>query len=291
VSDPGPSPSHEIPADRLPDGFAERLDEPVADPAVPRPAATAVLLREGGRQGMELLLLRRTRTAGFVPGAYVFPGGRVDAADASPAALARVRGATEEELARRLDLVGAEPPAGAYLLAAIRETFEETGILPGASAGAGADPDFREGAAERVREALLEGRRTLAEVLEELDLDLEMGPGRSAYIAHWVTPAAEPRRYDTRFFAFRVTEVPRVSAHAREIAEARWLAPGEALRMHAEGKLPMVFPTVRTLEDLRAFDSPEAAIEAFRSRRIPRIEPRLVRTPTGVGIEVPDEEP
>ncbi|MDX1494468.1 MAG: NUDIX domain-containing protein, partial [Longimicrobiales bacterium] len=78
-----------IPFERLPDGFAESLEEEPEVPATPRPAATIVLLRDG-KEGMEVLLMRRSRRAGFVPGAYVFPGGRVDSADASPPVVERL---------------------------------------------------------------------------------------------------------------------------------------------------------------------------------------------------------
>ena len=118
-----------IPFERLPPGFAETLDRPPSEPAVPRPAATVVLLRDRD-EGPEVVLLRRVRNAGFVPGAWVFPGGRVDAADAAPELLARWRGPAPSEVARRLDMdVDASPSAMAYLLAALRETFEETGLL------------------------------------------------------------------------------------------------------------------------------------------------------------------
>ena len=89
-----------IPADRLPPGFAERIEAPPAEPALARPAATAVLLRDGD-EGLETLLMRRVRTSGFVPGAYVFPGGRVDEADGDPALLERVDGPATARPAHR----------------------------------------------------------------------------------------------------------------------------------------------------------------------------------------------
>ena len=123
-------PEHEIPFDRLPAGFAETVENPPRVPAATRPAATIVLLRDGER-ALEVLLLRRSRSAGFVPGAYVFPGGRVDRSDADEELTTRVDGLTAESAALRLSLEDDPTTALAYYLAAIREAFEETGILVG----------------------------------------------------------------------------------------------------------------------------------------------------------------
>jgi hypothetical protein len=91
-------PDFQIPADSLPEGFAENVDRPPDSPVAPRPAATVVLLRPSDR-GPEVLLLRRNRTVGFVPGAYVFPGGRVETDDAAPEVLAHVQGLSVEQAA------------------------------------------------------------------------------------------------------------------------------------------------------------------------------------------------
>jgi 8-oxo-dGTP pyrophosphatase MutT (NUDIX family) len=280
-------PVQEIPFDRLPPGFAEQVDRPVAAPAETRPAATVVVLRDGVGT-LEVLLLRRTRSAGFVPGAYVFPGGRVDRADGAPALLRRLTRTGAEGWARRLELpLDSDPPAAAFLLAALRETFEETGILLARTPGgayapsAASDPETA-----RLRSALNEGSLTFPGVLEALEVLLE--DAAAEYIAHWVTPEVEPRRYDTRFFAVRVPpEVP-VEVDRSEIVDHRWLTPEEALAQNRSGALPMVFPTIRTLEELRPFSSADEALAHYRSRRIPMIMPRLVRTPTGVGIQVPE---
>jgi 8-oxo-dGTP pyrophosphatase MutT (NUDIX family) len=273
-------PDAEIPSHRLPDGFADGLEDAAAEPAVPRPAATVVLLRSHLEVGLQVLLLRRSRTVGFVPGAYVFPGGRVDPSDASDEALCRLVGTSQGELAARLAITTGSPPASAYLVAAFRETFEETGLLPGIP------PQRLTGStATRLREELLEDRIPFHRVLEELNA--VMDARSAAYIAHWVTPEAEPRRYDTRFFALKVSPGLPVTVLEGEITRARWLSPALALDLHGRGDLPMVFPTVRTLEELSEFDSPDTVLDAFRRRRISRILPRLVRTPTGVGILVP----
>lgn len=279
---------YEIPAERLPEGFVETLGSVPAMSAVPRPAATVVLLREGG-DGPEVLLLRRNRATGFVPGAWVFPGGRVDAADGEDALADRWNGLTREGAAGRLEMgPGAEPPAIAYYGAAVRESVEETGLWPGVVAEGGGgvgDGDKLSGAAERAREALLGRGVPFAEVLRALDARLD---GTAVeYIAHWVTPLVEPRRYDTRFFAARVAPGATAVHDEREMTGTVWLTPRAALERHRRGDLPMIFPTIRTLEDLSDFATVEELLAHYRGRAIPRVQPDIVRTATGVALRIP----
>ncbi|MBT8403867.1 MAG: NUDIX hydrolase, partial [Gemmatimonadetes bacterium] len=106
------------------------------------------------------------------------------------------------------------------------------------------------------------------------------------YVAHWITPVVEPRRYDTRFFAAAMEGPAEVSVNAAEMSDAVWLTPGAALDRHREGRLPMIFPTIHTLESLAGHDSATAILESFRRRPVPPILPRLVRTEGGVGLEI-----
>ncbi|MDX1645682.1 MAG: hypothetical protein R3304_00955 [Longimicrobiales bacterium] len=276
-----------IPFERLPEGFAASLAEPVAEPAVPRPAATIVLLRDAAR-GMEVLLMRRNRRAGFVPGAWVFPGGRVDGTDAGPAAEGLLADLSPDAAAHRLDLHDADPPAIAYYLAALREAFEETGILVGeredgsAPSSAAEDPGV-----DRVRESLMQDRMTFAEALERLSCRVD--GDAVEYIAHWITPTPEPRRYDTRFFAARVPEGATALVDPREMTDAVWLRPVEALSRCDGGELPMVFPTIKTIEQLASYDSAEEALERLGGQEVRTILPTLVVTPTGVGLDIDGE--
>jgi hypothetical protein len=105
-------------------------------------------------------------------------------------------------------------------------------------------------------------------------------------MAHWITPEPEPRRYDTRFFAARVPGTAEAVVDPREMTDAVWIAPPLALRRFQDGSLPMVFPTIRTIQGLSDFESVDAVLDHFRTLRIPTIMPRLVVTPTGVGTEV-----
>jgi 8-oxo-dGTP pyrophosphatase MutT (NUDIX family) len=197
-------PEHVIPYDRLPDRIAEALERPRAVPVPARPAATIVLLRDAPG-GVEVLLTRRSRQAGFVPGAWVFPGGRVDGSDATPDVVAHLDGLDAPEAATRLQLHDADPPAIAHYLAALREAFEETGILVGVDhAGRPPATAAESAAVDDVRVALLEERIGFAEALARLGC--RIAGDAIEYLAHWVTPEAEARRYDTRFFAARVAE-------------------------------------------------------------------------------------
>lgn len=277
-------PDHVIPFDRLPDRFAESVRHPPQVPAAARPAATVVLVRDGA-EGLEVLLLRRVRSAGFVPGAYVFPGGRVDASDAEEHVVAHLDGLDAEAAAARLELPDGDPPALAYYLAAVREAFEETGILVArrgdgtVAPTAAADPEV-----EALRGFLMGDDVGFAEVLERTGCRID--GDALEYLAHWITPEAEPRRYDTRFFAARVPANTEAVIDPREMTDAVWLTPRAALARHAEGSLPMVFPTIHTLRGLEPHGSVAEALASVRARRVPTILPRLVLTPTGIGMEL-----
>lgn len=222
--------------------------------------------------GVEVLLLRRSQSSGFVPETYVFPGGRVDASDADPDALAWLDDLTPGAAAERLGLRGADPPAIAYYLAAFRETFEETGLLLG-SLGDGSPPPTaaQDSRVDRIRDALMERRIDFAGALSRMECRLS---GRTVeYFAHWITPRRMPRRYDTRFFAAGVEGDSTPIVDPREMTEARWIAPARALAEHAQGDLPMILPTVQTLEKVRPFASVAEALEALSLETVVTILP------------------
>lgn len=277
-----PDPRQVIPFHRLPPGFLDTVDQGGREPAIPRPAATVVLIREGERS-LEILLLRRSRSAGFVPGAFVFPGGRVDEADGAHGPLERMTGLSPEEASQRLGLQPESAPSAiAYYVSAVREAFEETGLLPGTEAPA--PPASRSTRVEGIRNALMTDAIGWSEALTQLGVSLSLSAVE--YIAHWITPTVEPRRYDTRFFAAEVGADSEPIVDPREMLEAIWISPSQALARHEEGSLPMVFPTLSTITALRDFKTPGAALNHFREREIPTILPRLVRTSTGIGLEV-----
>jgi 8-oxo-dGTP pyrophosphatase MutT (NUDIX family) len=226
----------------------------------PRAAATVVLLRDG-RDGLEAYLQRRPVAMGFAGGLWVFPGGRVDAADHDPGADLSWAGPSPEEWAGRLGLDAGE--ARGHVVAACRETLEEAGVLLATPAP---------GAAEtaHARSQLLAGEARFAGVLARLGVRLDTG--RLRYWAWWVTPEEEPRRYDTRFFMAGVPAGAAVTAHLAEAERERWLPPAVAA---ADQGMPMLPPTRYALRDLAPFATVEEALAAAGARRVERILPVL----------------
>jgi len=226
----------------------------------PRAAATVVLLRDGPG-GPEAYLQLRPLGMGFAGGLWVFPGGRVDDADRDPAVDARWAGPPPAAWAERLGL-GVDEARG-HLVAACRETLEEAGLLL-------ATPSPRPAALAEARAALLAGSAGFAELLAGLGARLDTG--RLRYWAWWLTPEAEPRRYDTRFFLAGLPAGAAVTAHLAEAERERWLPPAQAA---ADQDLPMLPPTRYTLRDLAGFASVAEALVAAEGRPVERILPVL----------------
>jgi len=276
-----------IPFDQLPDNFAKSIEKPPEVIAAPRPAATIVLLRDAV-DGMEILLMRRSRKSGFVPGAYVFPGGRVDGSDALPGVVDRVDDLSAPDAATRLAFEGT-PPAIAFYLAALREAFEETGILVGLRDDGTAPPTAAaDKAVDAIREDLMQDAISFEEAITRMGC--RIAGDAVEYIAHWITPRPEPRRYDTRFFAAKVPPGSTAIVDPREMTDAVWITPAEALHRCDRGSLPMVFPTIKTLEELAIYDSADAALDGYALSPVRTILPKLVITPTGVGLQIDEEE-
>lgn len=214
------------------------------------------LLRDGA-EGVEVYLQRRLGRMAF-GGAWVFPGGAVDAADRDPALDAYWAGPDPAAWARRLG-VGVDEARGA-VAAACRETLEEAGVL---LADRPVDPE----AVSAARRALLE-RTPLAEVLATLGARLATGLLR--YWAWWVTPEAEARRYDTRFFVVALPTGAPVALHEPEADVHRWLPAWVAA---ADQALPMAPPTRHTLQTLAGFATVSEALDAGEDRPVERILP------------------
>jgi 8-oxo-dGTP pyrophosphatase MutT (NUDIX family) len=257
----------------VPPGLAERaraIGDGRLTPAVPRDAATVILLRDTA-DGPEAFLLRRTAELEFAPGACVFPGGSVDAHDADEGVAWTGPGAAD--FGARLDV----PPdrARALVCAAVRETFEESGVLlagsplAGDSAGLAGD-----------RHALLAGSTSLGAVLSRLGLVLRadlLTPW-----ARWITPEVSPRRFDTWFFAAALppgqtaTEAPEgVGDHADpgESESGMWLRPAAALEAAKAGQITLLPPTAVTLGELAGHRDVADILACRRviTARLPRV--------------------
>lgn len=204
-------------------------------PVDPRPAATVMLLRDGTK-GLEVMMTRRSMTASFAPGAYVFPGGRVDSADKSWAeTLSDPQASSDRQLTT------------AFALAAIRESFEELGLVL-ARDEAGQWPG-----SEAIEKMDRSGNTPFVEVMAANGLT----PALDAihWFTHWVTDRDLPKRFDTRFFVAVMPAGQQAVADESEQFEPVWVNPSEALQRHDDGQFEMVFPTIRTLRHLSNYAS------------------------------------
>ena len=214
-----------------------------------RPAATLALVRDGDR-GLEVLLLQRTWQAAFLPGYFVFPGGAVDPQDPDLRACASGRGDAAVSQTLSLDEGGAD-----YMIAALRECLEEAGLLLAVDdqgrLPAGDHPILTAG-----REALRRGQTSFHALCEQHGLGLPLD--RLAYLGHWVTPRGAPRRFDTRFFVALAPPGQQAAHDGSETIAHAWLTPARALADHRTGRLPLGYPTLRTLRILADFSTGEA---------------------------------
>ncbi len=208
------------------------------EPVPTRPAATVLLLRDA-KDGVEVLMTRRSPTASFAPGAYVFPGGAIDAADAQVHDIAAHR-------------PGQEGQRLTQAIAAIRESFEELGVLLARHAD-GRAADAQDVAALDRDQPLIEQCRARGLVL---------AADQVFVLAHWITDRDLPRRFDVPFLVARMPEGQSPVADETEQFEPVWVRPADALARHAAGSFFMIFPTIRTLERLAKFDSVQAVLQA-----------------------------
>jgi 8-oxo-dGTP pyrophosphatase MutT (NUDIX family) len=262
-------------------------DRPRAPSAVvtPRNAASVILLRDAPA-GPEVFMVERHVGATFVGGAHVFPGGRVDPEDADGEDLCV--GLDDAEASRRLHL---EHGGLAYYVAAIRECFEEAGVLLAYDrAGRPFHADDAMDADE-----LRESRRALnAREIGFLDLarreGFRLATDRMHYWAHWITPEASPIRFDTRFF---LAGVPRDQAAIHddgELAGSEWIAPAAALRKADRGEWTMILPTLKNLGAPVELRTVADAEEAARRREITTLQPRVLRRPEGIQVVLPGDD-
>jgi len=215
---------------------------------VPRPAATLALLRDAAG-GPEVLMLQRTKDAVFLGGAYVFPGGALDASDSDPRMARRVQGLKD---------LAAMP----YYVAAIRECFEEAGIL------IACDRSGRQIDAAHAERLMQYRDQSFVRMLEAEDLYL---PARElAFIGHWITAPGRARRFDARFFLAAAPPGQQGKHDANETVHDVWITPREALARAERGEIELVFATRHTLNDFKHFSSVKDAL--VHARALPEVE-------------------
>jgi len=264
-----------------------------------RDAATIMLVRDRASGGgddegptLEVCMLRRHLDSDFVGGAYVFPGGKVDDDDRTPAA--------EEACALRSDaeasaMLGVDSGGLAFWVAALRECFEEAGVLlayRGDHVGDDAslvatDPEASRRLAE-LRVALNTGEVRFLDACRRAGLRL--ATDRVLYFSHWITPEPAPKRYDTRFFvaALPAGQVPVHDDY--ETVDTVWVRPADALARAQAGEFDLIFPTMKNLEAIGRFPTSAALLAAAAAvERVPTVLPRVVSDQRGFRILLPGD--
>ncbi len=231
--------------------YAKPYDAFMETGSAPRPAATTVVLRDGAH-GLEVLLLRRHDDTPSAAGAFVFPGGGVSVADERMKTL--MNGSISAEA---LELRLGTSDAAAYLGAALRELFEEAGLLITAE-----HVDAEQLA--RWRSGVLDGTQNFYDIFSQFGA--ERGPERLVYFAHWRTPEQRTRRFDTRFFALRAPDEQVASCDGYETVEHRWVRPADALQAYERGEWKFLLPTRTILAELAGAENVEAILEQWRTR-------------------------
>ncbi|SNQ50624.1 NUDIX hydrolase [Frankia canadensis] len=278
-----------------------RVSAPAGPPAAIRDAATVVMLRDApDGPGIEAYLLRRAAGMAFAGGMYAFPGGRVDPTD---------RGAdlpwADPPSADALRALAADPAlARALMCAAVRETFEECGVLLAVPTTGGSDhadgggragvegaagaPPLAPAARDAARTALERHELALSALLSEHGLALR--GDLLAPWARWVTPEVEPRRYDTRFFVAALPPGQSPGQPSREASSMEWTRPVDALAGHDAGTMRMLPPTAFTLAELAEYDDVASVMAAAHTRDLSPIIPKILVTGDEAHMLLPHDE-
>lgn len=238
-----------------------------SEPAVAAVAATLVLVRDGP-QGLETLMVVRHHEIDFARGAAVFPGGKISASDSDPRIAARVGGgqlSDEQQFTLRV--------------AAVRETFEESGLLLARHGGTMIDGTQRAALHQRWQARVASGGHAFVDMVCEEDLELALE--QLVPYAHWVTPEVSPKRFDTHFF-IAAAPAGQVAQHdGSEAVDSFWIRPADALDDCARRRRIIIFPTLCNLALLAQTGDVAGAVQAARSRPLQRIQPTLGRRADG----------
>lgn len=244
-------------------------------PVPPSAAATLVLLRDRAGGGIEVLLIQRHAKSKFAAGDFVFPGGKIEADDMPAEAAAWCVGLTPAEARVRLGTVAPDREALAYWAGAIREAFEEVGILLAYESDGALLRLVGETRArfEEYRRACQRDGSVFWSMLSQERLRL--ATDRLVYMAHWITPEENLIRFDTRFFAAKAPPEQEATADHQEIVRVRWLSPAEARDAQRRGEISLRLPTVRNLE-LVDGHSAAVVLAGLDGRPVPTIRPRVI---------------
>jgi 8-oxo-dGTP pyrophosphatase MutT (NUDIX family) len=233
----------------------------MSEPATPRPASTILLLRDG-QAGLETFMVVRHHEIDFASGALVFPGGRMEAAD--------------EELAVR---IASADPLAPFKVAAIREAFEECGVLLSRAEG-------EDALVSAARVNTLDRAAPFASLMAQERLVLALDA--LVPFAHWITPDFVPKRFDTHFFLALAPADQALAHDGREAVDSVWITPKEALAEHGR-RYKLLFPTHRNLWKLSAHADAASALAAARATPVVTVQPEKVTVDGGPGLRIPAE--
>jgi 8-oxo-dGTP pyrophosphatase MutT (NUDIX family) len=243
-----------------------------AEPVPIRPAATILLLRD--EPEFEVLMVKRHHQIDFASGALVFPGGKTHAGDHDPAWADHAIGWASEA-----------PDQQALRVAAVREVYEEAGILIARDGlGASFPGDER---AHDARDAIAKDERAFIDLVRELDVSIDLTA--LVVFARWITPPLTPKRFDTWFYAARADSEQLAICDGWETVDAEWIAPAEALRLAEAGERKVIFPTRMNLQLLAESKSAAEAMERAASRKLVTVEPKITQRPGGSVLVIPPD--
>lgn len=237
-----------------------------------KPAATILLLRDAPE--FQVLMVRRHHQIDFASGALVFPGGKSHSGDHDPAWAEHVIG-----------WEGFDPEQRGLRIAAIREVFEEAGILlaerrNGAPIGGEACP-------MDVRQAVDAGTTAFLDVVRDLDARLDLSALTT--FARWITPPLTPKRFDTWFYVVRAPDDQLAACDGRETVDAEWIAPAEALRLGEAGERKVIFPTRMNLKLLAEASHAADAVDRAAARSLVTVQPQIQERPHGRVLVLPPD--
>ncbi len=244
----------------------------------PRRATTIILLREKIPEGFEVYLLKRHEKSSFMGGNYVYPGGRIDPEDHNLEICSHTRGVSPEDAGHIL-AAGLSPEESlACWTSAIRELFEEAGIILGCHRDGGLlslrDSEEKK-RYDRYRKEVQEGSMTLCQVAQREEILIALD--QVHYYARWITPEARPQRFDTYFFIARHPDGQEATPDQKETTVGVWMTPGQALNENLTGQIALSPPTLRTIEDLSAYRALDDVFGSLKSRVIRPILPYLTK--------------
>jgi 8-oxo-dGTP pyrophosphatase MutT (NUDIX family) len=254
----------------------------------PKKAATVILLRDKTPEGFEVFLLKRHEKNSFMGGNFVYPGGRVDRNDGSMEICSLVRGMTFEGARKILGGTLSPEESFAHWIAALRELFEEAGVLLAYDQREELLQLRNRDERERFfhyRELLQKDKLSICEMARKENLLFALD--RIHYYAHWITPEARSERFDTRFFLARYPSGQEASHDQKETTAGVWITPRRALEENLKGNVILSPPTLKTLEDLSRFGSMDEVFGSLKTNDIGPILPVLTKVESGALLVFP----